>query len=74
MVLLQAGQTIPVILLGLLQSERMAGPACCRSVFSQANKLYKYSHIEGFRPKWCISTMIYSRDTPFWSEILDTGF
>ena len=28
-------------------------------------------YIESFQPEWCISTMIYSRDTPFWSEILD---
>ena len=26
--------------------------------------------IEGFRPEWCISSMIYSRDIPFWSETL----
>ena len=24
--------------------------------------------MEGSRPEWCISSMIYSRDTPFWSE------
>ena len=28
-------------------------------------------HIEGSRPEWCISSMIYSRDTPFCSETLD---
>ena len=28
-------------------------------------------HIEGFQPEWCISSMMYSRDTPFWSETLD---
>ena len=28
-------------------------------------------HIKGSRPEWCISSMIYSRDTPFWSETLD---
>ena len=28
-------------------------------------------HFEGFRPEWCISNMIYSGDTPFWSETLD---
>ena len=28
-------------------------------------------HIEGSRPEWCISSMIYSRDTPVWSESLD---
>ena len=27
-------------------------------------------HIEGSRPEWYISSMIYSRDTPFWSETL----
>ena len=25
-------------------------------------------NIEGSRPEWCISSMIYSRDTPFWLE------
>ena len=24
--------------------------------------------IMGSRPEWCISSMIYSEDTPFWSE------
>ena len=24
-------------------------------------------HIEDFQPEWCISSRIYSRDTPFWS-------
>ena len=28
-------------------------------------------YIEGSRPEWCISSMIYSRDTPFWSGTLD---
>ena len=28
-------------------------------------------YIEGSRPEWCISSMIYSGDTPFWSETLD---
>ena len=28
-------------------------------------------NIEGSRPEWCISSMIYSRDTPFWSGTLD---
>ena len=27
--------------------------------------------IEGSRPEWCISSMIYSGDTPFWSETLE---
>ena len=29
------------------------------------------THIKGSRPEWCISNMIYSRDTPFWTETLD---
>ena len=28
-------------------------------------------HFEGCRPERCISSMIYSRDTPFWSVTLD---
>ena len=28
-------------------------------------------YIEGSWPEWCISNMIYSRDTPFWSGTLD---
>ena len=27
--------------------------------------------IEGSRPEWCIPSMIYSRDTPFWSGTLE---
>ena len=26
---------------------------------------------EGFRPEWCISSMVYNRGTPFWSGTLD---
>ena len=33
-----------------------------------------YNYIEGSRPEWCISGMIYSRNTPFWSGILDMYF
>ena len=28
-------------------------------------------YFEGSRPEWCISSMIYSGDTPFWLETLD---
>ena len=28
-------------------------------------------HIEGFQPEWYYSTMIFSRDIPFWLEILN---
>ena len=31
----------------------------------------QWNKIEGSRPEWCISSMIYSRDTPFWSETLE---
>ena len=34
-------------------------------------KRYIYIYIEGSWPEWCISSMIYSRDTPFWSETLN---
>ena len=27
-------------------------------------------NVEGSRPEWCISGMIYSRDAPFWSGTL----
>ena len=31
----------------------------------------QWGDIEGYQPEWCISSMIYSRDIPFWSKILD---
>ena len=31
-------------------------------------------HSEGSRPEWCISSMIYSRDVPFWSGTLNFFF
>ena len=33
--------------------------------------LFQWNYIEGFRPEWCISTMIKNQDTPFWSGTLD---
>ena len=30
-----------------------------------------HHHIESSRPEWCISSMIYGGDTPFWSETLN---
>ena len=36
----------------------------------QGVKLLSAFSIEGSRPEWCISSMIYSVDTPFWSETL----
>ena len=48
---------------------------------SSYNFMSSYSHrsssqnaslyIKGSRPEWCISSLISSRDTPFWSETLD---
>ena len=32
---------------------------------------YLIENIEGFQPEWFFSTMIYSQDTPFWSETLN---
>ena len=40
-------------------------------VQTQSHTLILHPHIEGSRPEWCISSMIYSRDTPFWSGTLD---
>ena len=33
-------------------------------------RILSCSHIEGFRPEWCICTICHCRDTPFWSETL----
>ena len=32
---------------------------------------YRGGIIRGFPPEWCISSMIYSGDSPFWSETLE---
>ena len=37
----------------------------------QFPKCFTGFYIEGFQPEWCISTMIYCQDTPFWSETLN---
>ena len=34
-------------------------------------KAYSIHDIEGSRPEWCISSMVYNRDTPFWLETPD---
>ena len=39
---------------------------CCDVSVLQDSKKF-----EGSQPEWCISSKIYSRDTPFWSETLD---
>ena len=40
------------------------------------DQVHKHSdlHIEGVRPEWYISTMIYCQDTPVWSETFDIFF
>ena len=38
---------------------------------SRSMVLINGCYFEGSRPEWCISSMIYSRDTPFWLETLD---
>ena len=30
-----------------------------------------YQQIEGSQSEWCISSIMYSRDTPFWSDTLE---
>ena len=30
-------------------------------------------NIKGSQPEWCISSMIYSRDTPFWSKTFESS-
>ena len=48
----------------------------CTGVYSHAH-LHTHTHTlikkkcEGSRPEWCISSMLYSRDTPLWSETLN---
>ena len=45
--------------------------AKCHCILFAENAWYGHSHIEGSRPEWCITSMIYSGDTPFWLETLD---
>ena len=33
--------------------------------------LNRHTKFEGSRPEWCISSMIYNRYIPFWSETLE---
>ena len=42
----------------------------CRENARLPWSLTMYTPVEGSQPEWCISSMIYSRDTPFWSETL----
>ena len=52
-------------------------PMCVSAVLQMFsfNKHHTYTcfsneHTEGSRPEWCISSKMYSRDTPFWLETL----
>ena len=83
---LEASSIIPCVSLHCGQSCVTTWKQCCRliSVFHvsvphtpsvvwnnpQTTYLFKL-YIEGYRPEWCISSMIYSGDTPFWSETLE---
>ena len=44
---------------------------CCRKKLQSNPQGSAVHHIEGSRPERCVSSMIYSRDTPFWSGTLD---
>ena len=41
-----------------------------RGSLCNAGRFLCEGQIEGSQPEWCISSMIYSGDTPFWSETL----
>ena len=42
-----------------------------KSWSSLSYMIHDAQHIEGSRPEWCILSMIYSADTPFWSKTLN---
>ena len=52
----------------VLASVNASGPVWA---WQHTRPLGDKGNIEGSRPEWCISSMIYSRDTPFWSGTLD---
>ena len=43
----------------------------CPHVKKNGEKIGKHVYFEGSQPEWCISSMIYSRDTPFSSGALN---
>ena len=43
-----------------------------RLVLNCTTFLFSMTYIEGSQAKWCISSMIYSRDIPFWSGTVNT--
>ena len=50
----------------VLKSLKATSVSCCVKFFRGEDSMS--STIEGSRPDWCILSMIYSGDTPFWSE------
>ena len=61
-----------------LGSDNMFDPVAKQHMWLLASQLTNmvvgsipWFNVEGSRPEWCISSMIYSGDTPFWSETLD---
>ena len=49
-------------------------PYCGEMICMCIDLVYHFLHNEGSRPEWCISSMIYSRDTPFWLGTLGNMF
>ena len=43
----------------------------CLKLVNELTKNTRNVYFEGSRPEWCISSMIYSGDAPFWSGTLD---
>ena len=56
------------------QSPPTLPPPPLPTVLSQTADFSLQHNIKGSRPEWCISSMIYSRDTPFWLETLDDNY
>ena len=45
--------------------------SCLLALMLRVMQLNAWMQIEGSQPEWCISSKIYSRDTPFWSGTLE---
>ena len=63
-----------------IPSAAVGGPlcavlSCCTLLYTAAalwiSMTLPVPHSEGFRPEWCISTMVKSEETPFWLETFD---
>ena len=42
-----------------------------RGDVSDFQRVFFFLHIKGYGPAWCISSVLYSRDIPFWSGTLN---